>query len=191
MTSPSAWLVVSNVSNKFCRLCRQGLVNVTNKFYLEQNVAAPAIMLKLWQTSLCHNPKSIPVQGMKPQGRITCIALLSPNSALDGVQRSTSRTGRFTSEERTRGTQWIEGWVGPRSGLYTSEKRSNSCHCREYLDKLFLLTSLQTVVWNVLLHCNRNFSIANYSLYFVSFIKLFCCWREDLKYKTLKKIQKH
>jgi hypothetical protein len=39
-------------------------------------------------------------------------------SALDGGEWSTSRPGRFTP-----GTHWIEGWLGPRAGLDTMEKR--------------------------------------------------------------------
>jgi hypothetical protein len=34
-------------------------------------------------------------------------------SALDGGQWSASRHCRFTLEERTPGTHWIGGWVGP------------------------------------------------------------------------------
>jgi len=30
---------------------------------------------------------------------------------------SASQTSRFTPRERTPGTQWIGGWVGPRSSL--------------------------------------------------------------------------
>jgi len=37
--------------------------------------------------------------------------------ALDGDERSTSRPDSFTSEERVRGTHWIRGYVGSRSGL--------------------------------------------------------------------------
>jgi hypothetical protein len=37
---------------------------------------------------------------------------------LDGGEWSASRPGRFTP-----GTQWIGGWVGPRTGLDDAEKR--------------------------------------------------------------------
>jgi hypothetical protein len=44
-------------------------------------------------------------------------------SALVGGQWSDSRPGRFTPEERDPGTNWIEGWVGPRAGMDNMEKR--------------------------------------------------------------------
>jgi len=34
-------------------------------------------------------------------------------SALDGGEWSASRRGRFTPMDRTPGTHWIGGWVGP------------------------------------------------------------------------------
>jgi hypothetical protein len=43
-------------------------------------------------------------------------------SALVGGEWSTSRFGRFTAGERTPGTHWIGGWVGPRAGLHNMEK---------------------------------------------------------------------
>jgi hypothetical protein len=44
-------------------------------------------------------------------------------SALDGGEWSASRPGRFTSKERAPGTNWIEGWVGPRAVLDAVVKR--------------------------------------------------------------------
>jgi hypothetical protein len=41
----------------------------------------------------------------------------SLTSALDGVEWSASRPGRFTLRERAPGTHWIGGWVGPRAVL--------------------------------------------------------------------------
>jgi len=41
----------------------------------------------------------------------------SLTSALDGRELSASRPCRFTPRERSPGTHWIEGWVGPRAGL--------------------------------------------------------------------------
>jgi hypothetical protein len=38
-------------------------------------------------------------------------------SALDGGEWSASRTGRFTPRERSTGTHWIGGWMGPRAVL--------------------------------------------------------------------------
>jgi hypothetical protein len=44
-------------------------------------------------------------------------------SALDGGEWSSSRPGHFTSRERATGTQWIGGWVGPRTGPDAVVKR--------------------------------------------------------------------
>jgi hypothetical protein len=44
-------------------------------------------------------------------------------SALDGDKWSASRPGRFTAGERTPGTHWIGGWVGPIAGLHVVFKR--------------------------------------------------------------------
>jgi hypothetical protein len=50
--------------------------------------------------------------------------------ALDGVEWSASRLGRFNPWENVPGTHWIGGWVGPRAGLDAVEKKK-SCPCRE------------------------------------------------------------
>jgi hypothetical protein len=47
----------------------------------------------------------------------------SLTSALGGDEWSASRPGRFTPRERTPGTHWIGGWVGPRSVLDAVKKR--------------------------------------------------------------------
>jgi hypothetical protein len=52
-------------------------------------------------------------------------------SALDGGEWSASRPSRFTSGERALGTRWLGGWVGPRAGLVSVEKRKTSCLCWE------------------------------------------------------------
>jgi hypothetical protein len=44
-------------------------------------------------------------------------------SALVGGEWSASRPGHFTPEERTSGTHWIGGWVGPRTSLDDVETR--------------------------------------------------------------------
>jgi hypothetical protein len=51
------------------------------------------------------------------------VSTYSLTSALDGDEWSASRPGRFTSRERTPGTHWIGGWVGPRAVLDTAVKR--------------------------------------------------------------------
>jgi len=43
-------------------------------------------------------------------------------SALDRSERSASHTGRFTLEESTLDTHWIEGWLGPSAGLNAVSK---------------------------------------------------------------------
>jgi hypothetical protein len=40
--------------------------------------------------------------------------------ALVGGERSASRPDHFTPVERTLGTHWIGGWVGPRTGLISA-----------------------------------------------------------------------
>jgi hypothetical protein len=49
-------------------------------------------------------------------------------SALVGGEWSASRSGRFTPGERAPGTDWIGGWVGPKTGLDDVERRT-SCPC--------------------------------------------------------------
>jgi hypothetical protein len=43
--------------------------------------------------------------------------------ALAGGEWSASRPGRFTPGERTRGTSWIGGWLGPSTGLDDVENK--------------------------------------------------------------------
>jgi len=45
------------------------------------------------------------------------IAPHSLTSALDGGECSASRPGRFTPREKTAGSHWIGGWVGPSAVL--------------------------------------------------------------------------
>jgi hypothetical protein len=46
-------------------------------------------------------------------------------SALAGGEQSNYRPDRFTFGDRDRGAHWIGGWVGPRAGLDTVEKRKS------------------------------------------------------------------
>jgi hypothetical protein len=48
------------------------------------------------------------------------------SSTLDRGEWPASRTGRFTPRERTPGTHWIAGGVGPRVGLDAVTKRKKS-----------------------------------------------------------------
>jgi hypothetical protein len=52
-----------------------------------------------------------------------CSSIHSLTSALDGGEWSASRPCRFTPRERSPGTHWIGGWMGPRSGLDAVVKR--------------------------------------------------------------------
>jgi hypothetical protein len=47
----------------------------------------------------------------------------SLTSAIDGCEGSASHPGRFVSSERTPGTHWIGGWMGPRAVLDAVVKR--------------------------------------------------------------------
>jgi hypothetical protein len=44
-------------------------------------------------------------------------------SVLVGGEWSASLLGRFGAEKRAPGTQWVGGWVSPRTGLDSVEKR--------------------------------------------------------------------
>jgi hypothetical protein len=49
-------------------------------------------------------------------------------SAVDKCVCLTSRSVRFTPEEKVPGTHWTESWVDPRAGLDTTQD-NNSCPC--------------------------------------------------------------
>jgi hypothetical protein len=56
----------------------------------------------------------------------------SLTSAPDRCEWTASRPDRFTSRERTPGTHWIGGWVGPRTGLDAVVKRKIPSPHREW-----------------------------------------------------------
>jgi hypothetical protein len=47
-----------------------------------------------------------------------------------GCMVSITPRPRFTPGERTPGTHWIGGWVGPRAGLYRQDRGKILCPCR-------------------------------------------------------------
>jgi hypothetical protein len=59
---------------------------------------------------------------MKACRRVNAENHIFLTSALDKDEWSASRPGHFTPGERALGTDWIEGWVGPRTGLDGVEK---------------------------------------------------------------------
>jgi hypothetical protein len=66
---------------------------------------------------------------METYGRIKVQLHAFFTSALDGGEKSTSRSGLFTHVEKALAIHWIGGWVGPRAGLVTVVKRKKSLHC--------------------------------------------------------------
>jgi hypothetical protein len=54
---------------------------------------------------------------MKMYGGVDVQIHLFLTSVLVGDEWSASHPGRFTPVERAPGTYWIEGWVGPKTGL--------------------------------------------------------------------------
>jgi hypothetical protein len=60
---------------------------------------------------------------MKAYGEVEVTIDVLLTSALVGGEWSASRPCRFTPGERTLGTHWIGGWVGPRAGLDDVVKR--------------------------------------------------------------------
>jgi hypothetical protein len=60
---------------------------------------------------------------MKAYGEVNVEIHIFLTSALAGGEWPASLFGRFTFGERTLGTHWMGGWVGPRAGLDDVEKR--------------------------------------------------------------------
>jgi hypothetical protein len=46
---------------------------------------------------------------------------------------------------KNRDNQWIRGWVSPRGGLDTVEKRGDSCSCRESKNDSWIVYSVAQV----------------------------------------------
>jgi hypothetical protein len=59
---------------------------------------------------------------MKAYGVVDVYINIFLTSALLGGERSASRPGRFTPDERAPGSHWIGGWVDTRAGLDDMEK---------------------------------------------------------------------
>jgi hypothetical protein len=77
--------------------------------------------------------KAVPLHAMEALGGEEVDSSYSfSTSALDGGELSASRSGRaFTPGERTPGTHWTGGWVGPRAGLDTEATGKILCPRRE------------------------------------------------------------
>jgi hypothetical protein len=59
---------------------------------------------------------------MKAYGAVGVQSHIFLTLALVGGEWSASRPGRFAPGEKAPGTQWIGGWVGPRTGLDEMDK---------------------------------------------------------------------
>jgi hypothetical protein len=80
-------------------------------------------------------------------------------SALDGGEWSASRPGRaLTPGEKTTGTHWTGGWVGPRAGLDTEDRGKILCPCRGSNPD-------RPVVQPVVRHCTAWANPAPYSIW--------------------------
>jgi hypothetical protein len=71
-------------------------------------------------------------------------------SALDGGEWSASLPDRFTPRERTPGTNWIGGWVGPRAILDALVKRKIPSPRRESNPKHLYLTAENMEITNII-----------------------------------------
>jgi hypothetical protein len=78
--------------------------------------------------TLVKKSKTVPLHAMQALGYSS---YSFSTSALYGGEWSASCPGRaLTPEERTLGTHWTEGWVGPRAGLDTEVRGKILCPCR-------------------------------------------------------------
>jgi hypothetical protein len=71
-------------------------------------------------------------------------------SALDGGERSASRSGRFTPRERTPSTHWIGGWVGGCLDLKGRKTdRGENCMMMNFTQGLRQGCSLSPALFNI------------------------------------------
>jgi hypothetical protein len=82
--------------------------------------------------SFLSKDKAVPLHAMEALGGERRYRPYSfSTSALDGGEWSALRPGRaFTPGERTPGALCTGGWVGPRAGLDTEDRRKILCLCR-------------------------------------------------------------
>jgi hypothetical protein len=73
-----------------------------------------------------HTHKAQPLQAMEMQGERRYRSYSFLTLGLDGDQWSASRPGHALAPgERTPGTHWTAGWVGPRASLDTEARGKN------------------------------------------------------------------
>jgi hypothetical protein len=73
------------------------------------------VIAKKGKAPVLYNLRNIPQKSMGSGG----IAPPFLTSALDGLEWSASRPGRFTPSRKAAGTQWIGGWMGTEIRLDT------------------------------------------------------------------------
>jgi hypothetical protein len=86
----------------------------------------------LWQSTIkCKKSKAFPqhtTEALRGKRRYSSYSFLT--SALGGSEVSVTPRPRFAPGERTTGTLWTGGWVGPRAGLDTEVRGKILCPCR-------------------------------------------------------------
>jgi hypothetical protein len=109
---------------------------------------------------------------------------------LDGGEWSASCSCHSTPGEETPGAHWIGGWVGPRVGLDTVEKRQISCPRRK-MNPNSSATQPVTIPSELsLLYCKAIYeNSSNYFKYYVSVICSKCKQREQYFYNFFVLLQ--
>jgi hypothetical protein len=105
-------------------------------------------------------------------------------SALEGCEWSVTRPGRFIPRERTPGTPWIGGYVGPRAGLDAVEKRKIHSPHRESNPRTPIIqpvASRSGKINNFLHFCstwnlNSQYAVLDYTKIKTSTIETRCCY---------------